>query len=208
MRMLRREPRQERSQQRLNAILDATAALIVLQGYDTLTTNAIAEASGVSIGSIYQYFSNKQGIVEALAHRYLQEMQSVNLRAFDLEYACDEMTIEEIVARAVEPFVQFELANPAFSHLILAQDIIAELGPALASLDEMILANIRQLVTALAPHLSPSETIAVATISKAAVKTLTALVAATDDPAEREQLLFETKTMLASYMRARQTTQS
>ncbi len=51
----------------------ATAHILVKRGYEAATTNHIAEAAGVSIGSLYQYFPNKEAIVAALLDRHLQE---------------------------------------------------------------------------------------------------------------------------------------
>jgi AcrR family transcriptional regulator len=65
----RKIPRQARSLATVEVILDAAALLLVDQGYDQATTNRIAERAGVSIGSLYQYFPNREAVVAAVAHR-------------------------------------------------------------------------------------------------------------------------------------------
>lgn len=65
----RRTPRQARSESTIDAILDATFQLLEADGIDRLTTNRIAERAGVSIGTLYQYFADKQDILAALAQR-------------------------------------------------------------------------------------------------------------------------------------------
>ena len=55
---LRRTPTQARGERRVNAVLDATAELLVERGYDALTLTEVAERSGSAIGSLYHYFSN------------------------------------------------------------------------------------------------------------------------------------------------------
>jgi len=67
----RKRPRQERSKATVDAILDATARVLVKEGYDGLTTNAVATRAGVSIGSLYQYFPNKEALVAALIEHHL-----------------------------------------------------------------------------------------------------------------------------------------
>ncbi len=67
----RKRPRQRRSQQTVAAILEATGRILVDEGYDKLNTNRVAEVAGVSIGSLYQYFPNKQALVLALAESHL-----------------------------------------------------------------------------------------------------------------------------------------
>ncbi|HSD91041.1 MAG TPA: helix-turn-helix domain-containing protein, partial [Kofleriaceae bacterium] len=51
----RKRPRQERGKATVDSILQATARILVKRGFDGLTTNAVAAAAGVSIGSLYQY---------------------------------------------------------------------------------------------------------------------------------------------------------
>ena len=63
---LKREPRQERSKQLVQALLDATRQILEREGKDALNTNRIAEVAGVSIGSLYQYFDDKDALVEAI----------------------------------------------------------------------------------------------------------------------------------------------
>ncbi|HEY4058009.1 MAG TPA: TetR/AcrR family transcriptional regulator [Kofleriaceae bacterium] len=67
----RKRPRQDRSKATVDAILAATAQVLVSKGFDGLTTNAVAEAAGCSIGSLYQYFPNKEALVAALIEHHL-----------------------------------------------------------------------------------------------------------------------------------------
>jgi AcrR family transcriptional regulator len=73
----RRSPRQERSRETVEAILEAAAQVFERHGYAAGTTNRIAERAGVSIGSLYQYFPNKDAIVVELMHRHLDELEQV-----------------------------------------------------------------------------------------------------------------------------------
>ena len=65
----RRTPRQSRAAATLDAILDAAFQLLEADGVDKLTTNHIAVRAGVSIGTLYQYFGDKQDILGTLAQR-------------------------------------------------------------------------------------------------------------------------------------------
>ncbi|MGH0028745.1 MAG: TetR/AcrR family transcriptional regulator [Myxococcota bacterium] len=67
----RRKPKQERSQETLQAILDAAARVLARLGYARATTNRIAEAAGVSVGTLYEYYANKDEVFEALIQREL-----------------------------------------------------------------------------------------------------------------------------------------
>jgi AcrR family transcriptional regulator len=63
--------RQERGARRVDAIVAAAAALFAERGFDGTSMNAIAKASGMTIGSLYQYFPNRDAVVDAVAESYL-----------------------------------------------------------------------------------------------------------------------------------------
>ena len=66
---MRKQPVQQRSKALVAALLDATARLLVTIGYTPITTNKVAEKAGVGIGSLYEYFPNKESLVAALIER-------------------------------------------------------------------------------------------------------------------------------------------
>lgn len=66
----RKMPRQSRSKATVDAILTGTAQVLVEHGYEGATTARVAERAGVSVGSLYQYFSNKEALVAALVEGY------------------------------------------------------------------------------------------------------------------------------------------
>ncbi|MFI9463063.1 TetR/AcrR family transcriptional regulator [Streptomyces xiamenensis] len=68
----RKSPRQQRSRETVEVILEAAAQLFQRYGYAATTTNKVAERAGVSIGSLYQYFPNKDGLLTALAREHLR----------------------------------------------------------------------------------------------------------------------------------------
>ena len=65
----RRAPAQERARQKVELILEAATRIIDQEGLAGLTTNRIAEVAGISIGTLYQYFKNKQQILSTLGER-------------------------------------------------------------------------------------------------------------------------------------------
>src|SRR5258707_15013262 len=69
----RKSASQERSRFTVDALLEATARILVKEGYDRASTNRIAEVAGVSIGSLYQYFPSKEALVAAGMERQTQK---------------------------------------------------------------------------------------------------------------------------------------
>jgi AcrR family transcriptional regulator len=73
----RKRPRQDRAKATVDAILTAAAQVLIARGYENATTARIAERAGVSIGSLYQYFPNKEALVAALIEHHADEIVAV-----------------------------------------------------------------------------------------------------------------------------------
>jgi AcrR family transcriptional regulator len=102
--MPRKRPRQARSKATVDSVLAATARVLVKQGFDGLSTNAVAVAAGVSIGSLYQYFPNKESLVLALIDRHMEDMNTAILaeltRVANLPFAEGARCVVELTIRA------------------------------------------------------------------------------------------------------------
>ena len=105
----RKSPSQERAQLTVAALLKATAHILVKEGYESASTNRIADAAGVSIGSLYQYFPSKEALVAAVIDRHMQEMMQLlrtaleRVRGEPLEVATRELVRVMIDAHRVDP---------------------------------------------------------------------------------------------------------
>lgn len=71
---MRKKPQQERSRQMVEALIEATAKVIAQRGLDGTTTPMIAEAAGVSVGSLYQYFTDKEALIAALLEKLVGDL--------------------------------------------------------------------------------------------------------------------------------------
>lgn len=71
---MRRTPQQERGQRRVQQILDAAAEVFSEVGYEVATTNMIAHRANTSIGSLYQFFPNKDSIIKTLAQQLAEQL--------------------------------------------------------------------------------------------------------------------------------------
>ena len=74
---MRREPRQQRSRQTVDAVIEAVRVVVRRHGPQALTTNRIAEVAGVSVGSLYQYFPDKRSIFSAIHDRHVDDVREV-----------------------------------------------------------------------------------------------------------------------------------
>lgn len=91
----RKMPQQQRSQALVAAVLEAAVRILKREGEEALTTRRVAEVAGVSVGSLYQYFPNRDAIVRVLINAHVRGM----LTRIDtaLGHACSAATPEEVV---------------------------------------------------------------------------------------------------------------
>lgn len=81
----RRVPRQQRSREKHDRILDAADALLARDGAGALTTTRIAEEAGIAVGSVYAYFADKEAIAEAIALRHWRRFADLVTAAAEAE---------------------------------------------------------------------------------------------------------------------------
>ena len=93
---LRRQPQQQRSQQRVEQILDAAAIVFDEVGFEAATTHAIASRANTAVGSLYQFFPNKLAIFNALELRHVERVYVM----------WDKLSRPEIVKLPFADFIQ------------------------------------------------------------------------------------------------------
>jgi AcrR family transcriptional regulator len=103
----RRAPVQRRSALRVEAMLDAAAALLDDVGHEGLTTSGIARRAGVSVGSLYQFFPDKHAVVEALARRSFERFSALLAGAAGSGW-------EQTVDAVIDAYVAFSRTEPGF----------------------------------------------------------------------------------------------
>ena len=99
----RKEASQQRSRATVDALIDATARILVKEGFDKASTNRIAEVAGVSVGSLYQYFPSKEALVAAVIERHQQEiMQLVRGELAEVASQPIKRGVRTLVAAAIK----------------------------------------------------------------------------------------------------------
>lgn len=109
--LIRRQPVQRRSMERVTRLLDACASVLDDEGYDGLTTREVARRAGVPIGTLYQFFGGKQALCGALALRNLEEwVRRLHERLATLQVS----RWSDTAAVVVEEFVTMKRTVPGF----------------------------------------------------------------------------------------------
>jgi AcrR family transcriptional regulator len=140
----RKQPRQARAQHTVNAIIEASARILEEQGHGGFTTNAVAELAGTSIGTLYQYFPDKDALLGALIARetscLVEEVEAANIvvagrSALDgvIEAAVRHQVRRPRLARLLD-FEEARLPHDADTQLVRAR-IVALLADILARPD-------------------------------------------------------------------------
>lgn len=108
----RKAPRQRRSVATVDAIVEAAARVLERDGFDGYTTNAVAALAGVSIGSLYQYFPNRDALTAALVER-----ESAHLLD-DVDRAAALSCCDDVLRALVRGAVVHQMRRPALARLI------------------------------------------------------------------------------------------
>ena len=116
----RKKPLQRRAQETVEIILEAAAQVFGEAGYDEGTTNRIAERAGVSIGSLYQYFPNKNALLVALVEREVDA--GIERMERWLEEAREAPApLPELLRTFVAALVELHRANPELHRLLFEE---------------------------------------------------------------------------------------
>jgi AcrR family transcriptional regulator len=123
----RKTPIQARSAVTVEAIFEATIQVLLSHGAERLTTTRIAERAGVSVGTLYQYYPNKQSLLFAVLEHHLDSV------AARVEAACEgacHKPLAEMIKEMVEAFVDAKMERADIS-VALYRVSAAVGGPAL-----------------------------------------------------------------------------
>ena len=113
----RKTASQERSRATVSALVEATARILVRDGFDRAGTNRIADAAGVSIGSLYQYFPSKEALVAAVIERHNRDLMQVvreamaEARGEPIEIGVERLVAAAIAAHRIDPALHRVLAE-------------------------------------------------------------------------------------------------
>ena len=123
----RKIPIQTRAAVTVVAICEATIQVLLSHGADRLTTTRVADRAGVSVGTLYQYYPNKQSLLYAVFEDHMDKV------ARAVEIACADAChspMSEMIKRAVEAFVDVKMQRRDISVALykVAPDVR---GPAL-----------------------------------------------------------------------------
>ena len=189
--------RQARGQRRIDQLLDAADTVFAEIGYERATTNAICAQAGVSPGTLYQFFPNKQAIAEALAARYLERLPETHRVAFDVASAHGPLA--GLISHVVDPFITLHRQGPGLEALWTGSVISDELTASVKGLKQHIEKSLAALFRARCPSARLAEINRAAATSVQIVEAFLH-IAVTGTPKQQKEEIEELKTVLFRYL--------
>ena len=111
----RKKPLQRRSRVTIDAIFEATIQVLLANGLEGITTIQIADRAGVSVGSLYQYFPNKNALLAAIVKRHVGEVADATIAAC---MAAHGKSIGDMCATMMGAFVDAKTRRPEVSRAL------------------------------------------------------------------------------------------
>jgi AcrR family transcriptional regulator len=195
----RKTPVQARATVTVDAISEATIQVLLSHGADRLTTTRVADRAGVSVGTLYQYYPNKQSLLFAVMEDHFEKV------ARAVETACEQAChkpLSEMIKHVVEVYVNVKMERADIS--VALYQVATEIGgPVLVkkAMQRMRKALDAMLQTALDLE-SPPDRLAIDTMLAAMSGAMRSLLESRPSPIavrkQREQLVL----LCQSYMSA------
>ena len=188
--------RQARGQRRIEVILDTAAQVFAEVGFEAASTNVIAARAGIPIGSVYQFFPNKEAIAEALADRFVERLRETQATfGPEIEY----LPLEDLIDHVIDPLVVFHVAHPGFQALFTGSLVSPRLAAAIDAFLNAVVSRAEAMLAVRAPGLSPQRRARCARVSVELVRALLPLVVASN-PIERDAVVAELKAAQRGYL--------
>lgn len=192
----RRTPQQLRSQRRVARILDAAIHVFAQRGYGAATTTAIAEQADVSVGSIYQFFPNKEAVLYALSERF----DASFFAWLDGALTADEghRSTEEWVDAFFEALAVMDHQHPGLFRVLAHAYTSPEFARAERHFNAQVARRVLALLTPRAPHLPAGRLEAVAAVCVEVTHALFHLASTSE--ATAGDVTFEARRVLRAYL--------
>jgi len=193
----RKHPRQERSRATVDALLEATARVLVKRGFDGLTTNLVADAAGVSIGSLYQYFPNKAALVGALIEKHVDDMMSLCLSELA---RVAQLPMAQAIRCMIELMIRAHAVDPELHRVLTEQVPRVGRMAKLLEVDAMCHRMVAALLAARKPELAIEDPDIAAFVLVSAIEAITHRAALSPDLLGDPRLVEETCALVRRYL--------
>lgn len=188
----RRKPQQARAAQRRSTFLELAGRLIGDVGYDGVTMTAVAQRAGASIGTLYDYFPDKQSLAQALAAQYAEEADEHWTRLLHGAQISEESDLANLF---IEGALTFARERPAYLLLLGAPHIVPRSQAERKHLRNTFADALRRFYPALTAEKAFHRALVIIELMKALFAVLKQVV-----PRDRETVIIEFKRLVGFYL--------
>jgi AcrR family transcriptional regulator len=137
--LTRRKPRQVRAIDTVEVIFEATARILQQEGPAALNTNYIAERAGISVGTLYQYFRNKESILVAMARREIATDEAAVIKAMSEASERNDIDPVRLAIRAlITAFGKRRIARRVTFEALVSQGLGNELAKSVQKIAQLV----------------------------------------------------------------------
>jgi AcrR family transcriptional regulator len=195
----RKQPRQPRAKETVRAILEATAQILDRESLDAATTKRIAEVAGVSIGSLYQYFSHRDAILEALQDREFERTLAVMQTVFG-DGHLDKAPVETVTA-ALRGLAQLYSQSPGLHRVLTIEGLRVAKSEHVHAFDRRVIDLVRHFLATIRAPLRVTDLEAAAFIIYQSVRaTMLAHLLERPHGLDVDRLITELTELITSYV--------
>ncbi|MGC5342370.1 TetR/AcrR family transcriptional regulator [Streptomyces sp. DT171] len=189
--------RQARGEARVAQLLKAAADVFCASGYNAASTNAIAREAGVSPGTLYQFFPNKEAIAVELGGDLLGRWrESYGNALLPVHLA---LPLDQMLDATLDPLIAFNCENPAFTVLMHGPDVPGLLTQGHDAVHTTMLERVEMILGDYLPDIPPAQINRMAHMIFILFKSGLDLILA-HEGAEREAYITELKTVMFRYL--------
>ncbi|MFD5678661.1 TetR family transcriptional regulator [Streptomyces bacillaris] len=189
--------RQARGEARIAQLLQAAASVFCTSGYTASSTNAIAREAGVSPGTLYQFFPNKEAIAVELGDQLLARWRDTYGAAFTPSHI--ELPLDRMLDAVLDPLIAFNCENPAFFVLMHGSEIPGRITEEHDTLHVTMLGQVEGILAGYLPTVPAAQVHRVADMTFMMFKAGLDLILAHEGE-EREAYVRELKTAIYRYL--------
>ena len=195
--LVRRTPTQQRGARTVEQVLLAASRLLARVPPDELTTTQIAAEAGISVGGLYRFYADKQAILDELASQHVRAFEE---QVSNLLRTANLLDGPKLLSQVIDLYVGYLEAHPDFRAIALGRHVSASAREKETSPDAGPTGLLkRTFVQRLGIQPDPALDLKLRVVSETGER-LIAFAYAQPDEEQKQQVLIELKTMLASYV--------
>ncbi len=197
---MRVQPQRTRGHQRVKTILDTAETLFLEKGYEAVTTNEIANRASTSIGSLYQFFPNKEAILQAIVERYRIELREMYDSRFTLETL--RLPLPQLIDLLIDSLVEFSRSHQSSIIVMMHVQPGEKFIPPIQDLREDWIARLEAIIETHRPDLNPTDRKLCATCGLSSANALFSLAMQSNQAGNRvfgRKVVEQVKKVLTAY---------